>query len=176
MISTLLLLLILLFPALFRILFPLSVRSSSFSISSPFLACLPSLVSTSHACLPPWLTNNPKDVTPSSVCSPRERHRFAGRRQPHRRLAHRNELESKSWKKWIAAGRREKKNAIFKLVAHEESRRELCVFGLVTTYTRTVLWHPVCLNEGRDEVEMKRETSWSYGWSWGVLNATRMSL
>lgn len=51
-----------------------------------------------------------------------------------------------------------KKNAIFKLVAHEESRRELCVFGLVTTYTRTVLWHPVCLNEGRDEVEMKRET------------------
>ena len=174
MISTLLLLL--LFPALFRILFPLSVRSSSSSISSPFLACLPSLVSAGHACLPPWLTNNPKDVTPSSVCAPRERHRFAGRRQPHRRLAHWNELESKSWKKWIAAGSREKKNPIFKLVAHEESRRELCVFGLMTRCIRTVLWRPACLNEGRDEVKMKGETGSSYGWSWGVLNASRMSL
>lgn len=45
-----------------------------------FSACFPSLVSTGHACLPPWLTSNPKDVTPNSVCSPRESHRFAGRR------------------------------------------------------------------------------------------------
>lgn len=71
----------------------------SFSLSLPVS---PSLVSCGHACLPPWLTNNPKDVTPNSVCSPRERHRFAGRLRPHRWLAHRNELESRNRKnEWL---------------------------------------------------------------------------
>lgn len=85
------------------ILFP--TRSLLLLYESPPPVPFPCLVSTGHARLPPWLTNNPKDVSPNTISSPRERHRFAGRLRPHRWLAHRNEPESRNWKKeWLSGG------------------------------------------------------------------------
>lgn len=85
------------------ILFP--SRSLPLLYESPPTVPPPCLVSAGHARLPPWLTNNPKDVSPNTICSPRERHRFAGRLRPHRWLAHRNEPESRNWKKeWLSGG------------------------------------------------------------------------
>lgn len=106
---------------------------STFTSSSPFLSCFHSLVSAGHACLPPWLTNNPKDVTLNSVCSPPERgiDLLAGGNHTD---GYRNELKSINWKnEWLPG---EEKPTIFKLRADMRLREELCVFGLVTMHLK----------------------------------------